>query len=97
MKEDCLSLCFGLSFVHIQWPADLLSRNIGCGFHLGTIPLPFFGSPVSPRNEVIHLTGAPIFVTSAPGAPPDCLDVVASMAYSCSLTLLRAAALASGF
>lgn len=36
------------------------------------------------RKDLIHSSRAPIFVIDAQGTPPDCLDLVASGAYTCS-------------
>lgn len=66
---------------HIYWPMKLLSRNIGCGHHLGTLPLPCSRSLLSPRN--IHLSGAPIFAVATWGTPPNHLAMVADGTYFC--------------
>ena len=50
------------------------------------LPLPFSGSLASPRKELIHLSGAPVFATAAQGTPPDSLALVASGAHTCSPT-----------
>ena len=57
---------------------------MGYGHHLNTLPLPCSASLVSPRKELIHFSGALIFVPATQGAPLDHLVLVASGAYACS-------------
>ena len=58
---------------HTYWSLELLLRNVGCGHHLGVLPLSCFSSLVSPIKEYIYLSGALTFATDAQGTPPDCL------------------------
>lgn len=56
---------------------------MGCGGHLDVLPLPSTSLLVSPRKELIHLSGAPIFLTATQETPPALLALVASKAYTC--------------
>lgn len=47
------------------------------GCHPCTLPLPYSRAPVSPERELLHVSGAPIFVAAVQGTPLDCLALEA--------------------
>lgn len=78
--EEGIFACLGalelrgrLQIWYIPLGMELFSRNVGCGHHLGVLPLPCSSSPVSPIKEYIYLSGALTFATDPQGTPPDCL------------------------
>lgn len=73
------------SLAHIKLPMKLFSGDARHGCHPGTLPLPCSGPLVSLRKELIHLSGATVFVTAAQGIPPDLLALVANRACTWSL------------
>lgn len=66
----------------------VILREQANGHYLCIFPLPHYSPPVTPRKELIHLSGAPISVTTTQGTPPDYLALVASGTYACSPTVL---------
>ena len=58
-------------FGTLSWPMELLSRNMGCGCHLGTLPLLCSNFPVSPRKELPYLSGDLISATAIQKTRPD--------------------------
>ena len=70
---------FGIHLVAME----TLSRNVGYGHQLGTLPLPLATSwMIFSRKDLIHSPGALIFTTAAKGMPPDCLALLARGAYA---------------
>lgn len=66
---------------HIFSRMELLSKNIGNRHHLGSFALPCSSLPLSLRKELIHLSGAMIFVITNQGTSPDHLVLVANRVY----------------
>lgn len=59
-------------------------REQANGHHLCTFPLPSYSSLVSPRKELIHLSEAPISMTTTQETPSYHLALVASGTYAYS-------------
>ena len=62
-------------------------KNTGCGYHFSAIPLPCSNSLVSPRKELIYLSGALIYTNAIQRTLPDCVTLMASWTYACGPTV----------
>ena len=70
---------------HIQSPPELelLSRNINCGYHLGTLSLPSSSSQISPGKNLRHSYVSLISMTAAQGTSSDWLYIFAYFKSCC--------------
>lgn len=68
----------------MQWHMELLSRNTGCGCHLGALPLPCSNSLVLSIKDLIYPSRALIFASATHRTSPDHLALIASRAYACA-------------